>query len=272
MTGRAGVNLANKVVVIVGGSTGIGRAAAIACGAAGATVVIGARQLDQARHVADDCQVAGAPDTLALSVDVRSSISVNSMIAQALEVFGRIDGAVNNAGVEGRTCLVHDLDDDDYAAIMDVNARGVFFALRAEIKAMRVGGGSIVNVGSVGSFTGLVRQGVYAASKHAVWALTRSTAVENAARGIRVNMIAPAGTETPMLHRVLQGDDAAYRAAAATHPIGRFGTPEESAAAIVWLLSDAASFVCGQSLGVDGGYSASLRFDPQGLPDEVARA
>src|SRR3546814_6863291 len=98
---------------------------------------------------------------------------------------------------------------------MDVNARGLFFAMRAEIRAMAGTGGAIVNVGSVGSFTGLVGQAIYAASKHAVWALTRSAAVENAGRGIRVNMIAPAGTETPMLHRVLQGNVEAYNEAAA---------------------------------------------------------
>lgn len=158
---------------------------------------------------------------------------------------------------------MHELTDADYADIMDVNTRGIFFSMRAEIAAMGAGGGAIVNVGSVGSFTGLVGQSVYAASKHAVWALTRSAAVENAGRGIRVNMIAPAGTETPMLHRVLQDNEEAMRGAAKMHPIGRFGTPEESAAAIVWLLSDAASFVCGQSIGVDGGYSATLGFNPQ---------
>lgn len=257
--------LAGNVVVVVGGSTGIGRAAAIACGAAGATLVVGARQIAQARKVADEALAAGAPQAIGLAVDVQSSGSVDALIAGALQAFGQIDGAVNNAGVEGPTRLVHEQSDEDYARVMDVNARGVFFAMRAEIRAMERNGGAIVNVGSVGSFTGLVGQGVYAASKHAVWALTRSAAVENAGRGIRVNMIAPAGTDTPMLHRVLKGDEAAFHAAAAMHPIGRFGTPEESAAAIVWLLSDAASFVCGQSIGVDGGYSATLGFNPSAL-------
>lgn len=195
--------LNDRIVAVVGGSTGIGRATAIACGAAGAAVIVGARNIIGAQAVADEAQAAGAPATLALDVDVRTSASVDAFI------------------------------------------------------------GAIVNVGSVGSFTGLVGQGIYAASKHAVWALTRSAAVENAGRGIRINMIAPAGTETPMLHRVLQGNEAAFRAAAAMHPIGRFGQPAESAAAIVWLLSDAASFVCGQSIGVDGGYSATLGFNPQ---------
>lgn len=255
--------LDGRTVLIVGGSTGIGRAAAIACGRAGARVVVGARQLAQARAVAIEARKDSAPDSLGLAVDVRSSASVEAFVAAAIEAFGRIDGAVNNAGVEGRMAPMHELSDADYADIMNVNARGVFFAMRAEISAMRGHGGSIVNVGSVGSFTGLVGQSVYAASKHAVWALTRSAAVENAARGLRINMIAPAGTDTPMLQRVLRGNEEALRAAAAMHPIGRFGTPEESAAAIVWLLSDAASFVCGQSIGVDGGYSATLGFNPQ---------
>ncbi|NIJ36114.1 NAD(P)-dependent dehydrogenase (short-subunit alcohol dehydrogenase family) [Sphingopyxis panaciterrae] len=256
--------LNDRIVAIVGGSTGIGRATAIACGAAGATVIVGARKVAQAQAVADEAGAAGAPATLALGVDVRTAASVDAFIAEGVTAFGRIDGAVNNAGVEGRMSAVHDASDDDYADIMDVNARGLFFAMRAEIQAMAAGGhGAIVNVGSVGSFTGLVGQGIYAASKHAVWALTRSAAVENAGRGIRINMIAPAGTETPMLDRVLQGNADAYHAAAAMHPIGRFGQPAESAAAIVWLLSDAASFVCGQSIGVDGGYSATLGFNPQ---------
>lgn len=255
--------LNDRIVAVVGGSTGIGRATAIACGAAGATVIVGARNIAQAQAVADEAKSAGAPATLALSVDVRTSASVDAFIADGVAAFGRIDGAVNNAGVEGRMSAIHDASDEDYADIMDVNARGLFFAMRAEIRAMANAGGAIVNVGSVGSFTGLVGQGIYAASKHAVWALTRSAAVENAGRGIRINMIAPAGTETPMLDRVLQGNADAYRAAAAMHPIGRFGQPAESAAAIVWLLSDAASFVCGQSIGVDGGYSATLGFNPQ---------
>ncbi|KTE38582.1 MULTISPECIES: SDR family NAD(P)-dependent oxidoreductase [unclassified Sphingopyxis] len=255
--------LPDKVILIVGGSTGIGRATAIACGQAGATVVVGARDRAKAEAVAAEAAQAGAPRTLGLPVDVRSSDAVNSFVSAAADGFGRIDGAVNNAGVEGRMAPMHALTDADYAEIMDVNARGVFFAMRAEIAAMGDRGGAIVNVGSVGSFTGLVGQSVYAASKHAVWALTRSAAVEQAGRGIRVNMIAPAGTETPMLHRVLQGNEEAMRGAAKMHPIGRFGTPEESAAAIVWLLSDAASFVCGQSIGVDGGYSATLGFNPQ---------
>lgn len=255
--------LNDRIVAVVGGSTGIGRATAIACGAAGATVIVGARNIVGAQAVADEAKAAGAPATLALGVDVRASTSVDAFIDRSVAAFGRIDGAVNNAGIEGRMAAVHDASDEDYADIMDVNARGLFFSMRAEIRAMAAGGGAIVNVGSVGSFTGLVGQGIYAASKHAVWALTRSAAVENAGRGIRINMIAPAGTETPMLHRVLQGNEAAFRAAAAMHPIGRFGQPHESAAAIVWLLSDAASFVCGQSIGVDGGYSATLGFNPQ---------
>jgi NAD(P)-dependent dehydrogenase (short-subunit alcohol dehydrogenase family) len=256
--------LKDRIVAVVGGSTGIGRATAIACGAAGATVIVGARNAGQAQAVADEAMAAGAPKALGLAVDVRTSASVDGFVAEGVAAFGRIDGAVNNAGVEGRMAALHDASDDDYADIMDVNARGLFFSMRAEIRAMAAsGGGAIVNVGSVGSFTGLVGQGIYAASKHAVWALTRSAAVENAGRGIRINMIAPAGTETPMLHRVLQGNEAAYHAAAAMHPIGRFGQPGESAAAIVWLLSDAASFVCGQSIGVDGGYSATLGFNPQ---------
>lgn len=255
--------LKDRVILVVGGSTGIGRATAIACGRAGATVVVGARDRAKAEEVAGEAARAGAPRTLGLPVDVRTSEAVDVFVSKALDRFGRFDGAVNNAGIEGRMAPMHDLTDADYADIMDVNARGTFFAMRAEIAAMGAVGGAIVNVGSAGSFTGLVGQSVYAASKHAVWALTRSAAVENAGRGIRINMIAPAGTATPMLHRVLQGNEEAMRGAARMHPIGRFGTPEESAAAIVWLLSDAASFVCGQSIGVDGGYTATLGFNPQ---------
>lgn len=258
-----GAVLENRVVLIVGGSTGIGRATAIACGKAGAIVAVAARHLARAKEVAAEVAEAGASRTLGLPVDVLSSGSIRAAVSTVIETFGRLDGAVNNAGIEGRLASMHELTDADYAEILDVNARGVFFAMREEIAAMGATGGAIVNVGSVGSFTGLAGQSVYAASKHAVWALTRSAAVENAGRGIRINMIAPAGTETPMLDRVLQGNQEAMRAAAAMHPIGRFGTPDESAAAVVWLLSGAASFVCGQSIGVDGGYSATLGFNPQ---------
>jgi NAD(P)-dependent dehydrogenase (short-subunit alcohol dehydrogenase family) len=172
--------------------------------------------------------------------------------------FGRLDGAVNNAGIEGRMAPMHDLTDADYAEIMDVNARGVFFAMRAEIAAMGAAGGAIVNVGSVGSFTGLVGQSVYAASKHAVWALTRSAAVERRARDPHQHDRRPAPDASPRAAGQCGGN--ARAADASDRPV-RHARRERRGDRLA--LSDASSFVCGQSIGVDGGYSATLGFNPQ---------
>jgi NAD(P)-dependent dehydrogenase (short-subunit alcohol dehydrogenase family) len=188
---------------------------------------------------------------LALPVDVRSS-DASTHSFEATDAFGRIDGAVNNAGID--TAPMHDLTDADYAEIMDVNARGVFFAMRAEIAAMGAAGGAIVNVGSVARSPGS-GQSVYAASKHAVWALTRSAAVRFG-RGIRINMIAPLADPrcfTACYRAILEAMRArqgCIRSAGSARPKR---APRRSSVAL-----RASSIVCGQSIGVDGGYSATL--------------
>jgi len=253
--------LDGRVVLITGATAGIGEATAMEAARSGAKVLIGGRDEDRGRRLSEDLRSAGGT-AIFQRLDVTVPESIAAFVATALDRFGRLDGCVNNAGLEGRLAPLQQQSDEDFDSIMNTNLRGVFQAMRGEISAMLPrGGGAIVNTGSVGSFVGLRNQSLYAATKHAVWALTRSTAVEYAGSGIRINMVAPAGTETPMLTRVVPDPDVRKRAAA-THPIGRFGSPEEVAHAIIWLLSDQASFVCGQSIGVDGGYSATLGFQP----------
>jgi NAD(P)-dependent dehydrogenase (short-subunit alcohol dehydrogenase family) len=254
------------VVLITGATAGIGWSTAIAAAEAGASVFAGGRDVERGQRLEEALRGLGATASFH-PLDVAVPRSITDFVDHALDRFGRLDGCVNNAGVEGRLAPLHLQSDEDFDAIINVNLRGVFQCMRSEIAAMAAsGGGAIVNTGSVGSFIGLSHQSLYAATKHAVWALTRSAAVECAALGIRINMVAPAGTETPMLTRIVP-DPSVLAAAAATHPIGRFGRPEEVAQAIVWLLSDQASYVCGQSIGVDGGYSATLGFRPKSQTD-----
>lgn len=253
--------LDGRVVLITGGTAGIGRATAEAAIRAGAKVLFGGRDEARGRRLSEELGAAGGTACFQ-RLDVTAPQSITAFVDAAIDRFGRVDGCVNNAGLEGRLAPLHQQTDEDFETIINTNLRGVFQAMRGEIAAMLpLGGGAIVNTGSVGSFVGLKNQSLYAATKHAVWALTRSAAVEYAGSGIRINMVAPAGTETPMLTRVVPDPEVRGKAAL-SHPIGRFGSPEEVANAIIWLLSDQASFVCGQSIGVDGGYSATLGFQP----------
>ena len=233
--------LAGKVVLVVGGSTGIGADAARVFAQEGASVMIAARSKDALAALTDE--LTGAGHDVARFVDA------------TLDRFGRLDGAFNNAGINQHGRL-DEVSEEDFDRVMAVNVKGTWLCLREEIRAMRESGGSIVNTSSVGGFRGNTGLGAYQATKHAVIGLTRTAAHDNGPLGIRVNAIAPGPVETPMLTKWRQDDPAAVERRISAVPLRKAGTTTEVANAAAWLLSDRASQVSGVVLPVDGGYSA----------------
>jgi NAD(P)-dependent dehydrogenase (short-subunit alcohol dehydrogenase family) len=248
----------DKVVLITGGGSGIGRASAEAFAAAGAKVVVsGRRELEGLETIALIKQRGG--QGAFVRGDVTNEKDVERMVSQTLETFGRLDAAFNNAGIEGEVGKqTHEQSVSNYRAVMDINVLGVLLAMKHQIGAMlKNGGGAIVNNASVGGLVGFPGVSVYVASKHAVIGLTRTAALEYAKQGIRVNAVSPGGIETPMLNRFTGGPGTDFfNQLSGMHPIGRLGQPEEIAQAVLWLCSDHASFVTGQSLTADGGWTA----------------
>ena len=249
-----------KVALVTGAGSGIGRASALAFAREGARVLVA------------DIDVAGGEETVRrvgqagdearfIQADVTRADEVHALIAATVDAYGRLDYAHNNAGIEGRAGIpFHEYPDEIWDRVLSVNLTGVFLCLKQEIKHMLgAGGGAIVNTASVAGLTGS-RLGAYTASKFGVVGLTKLTAVEYAPAGIRVNAVCPGVIRTPMVERAFfepaperSQAEARY---AALHPLGRLGTPEEVAAAVIWLCSDAASFVTGLAMTVDGGMLA----------------
>jgi NAD(P)-dependent dehydrogenase (short-subunit alcohol dehydrogenase family) len=229
----SGTEMAGRVAVVTGGASGIGAATVALLRRQGAVV-----------------EVADLPD-----VDVTDEASVVSFFDRVIADHGRLDVAANCAGVNGQYGSVADLSLDEWRRVLDVNLTGVFLCLREEVRHM--GRGSIVNVTSGAGLRGFANLPQYVASKHGVVGLTRSAALEYARRGIRINAVAPGSIRTPMLESFCHGDEDALANMGRMAPMGRLGTPDEVAAAIVWLSSDAASFICGLILSADGGVSAA---------------
>lgn len=248
----------DKVALITGGGSGIGRAAALAFAQAGAKVVVSGRR-EKEGYETDALLKKGGGQGMFIKADVANEADVEMLVGQTLSVHGRLDAAFNNAGTEGEVGKqTHEQSVANYRAVMDTNVLGVLLAMKHEIGAMlKNGGGAIVNNASVGGLIGFPGVSVYVASKHAVLGLTKSAALEYARQGIRVNAVSPGGIETPMLHRFTGGPGTDFfNQLAGLHPIGRLGRPEEIAEAVLWLCSDKASFVTGLSLTADGGWTA----------------
>jgi NAD(P)-dependent dehydrogenase (short-subunit alcohol dehydrogenase family) len=247
-----------KVVLVTGGTSGIGRAAAIAFARAGANVVIaGRREAEGAQTVAECKKANGAAEAVFIKTDVSKADQVKSLVAATVAKFGRLDCALNNAGVEDANLPMAQQTEENYDRVFNINVRGVFLSMKYEIAEMLKsgnGGGSIVNMSSVFGLVAYHGSAFYVASKHAVIGMTKSAALEYAKSGIRINAIAPAAIDTDMIGRFASSPEI-KAAVAAMHPVGRIGTPDEIAGPAVWLCSKSASFITGQTLTIDGGFT-----------------
>ncbi len=243
-----------KVALVVGGSTGIGRATAVAFAQAGAKVVVASRSEKQGEETTQLIKQAGT-EGLFIQTDVSSNSSVRDLIEQTVNKFGRLDIAFNNAGIEGKVAPLFETEEDDFDLIININLKGVYLSLKYQIAAMlKNGGGAIVNTSSIGGVVGFPNTAIYCASKQGVIGLTKTAALELAKSNIRVNAVAPGAVQTNLLERMSGGEEAAQGVAQAI-PMGRISDPEEVARAVVWLCSDEASYVTGHTLVVDGGFT-----------------
>jgi NAD(P)-dependent dehydrogenase (short-subunit alcohol dehydrogenase family) len=252
---KEGIEMSSPVVLITGALTGIGRAAAVAFAREGARLVVSGRRDKEGQELAAELQGLGA-EAIFVHTDVRNENNVRDLVDQAIARFGHLDVAVNCAGTEGKRGSVTEQTAETYAATFDTNVLGTLLSMKHEMRAMlKQGRGNIVNVSSTYGHTGAAGASVYAASKHAVEGLTKSAALEVAASGVRINLVAPGPIDTGMLDR-FTGTPEKKAGLAATVPLGRVGRPEEIAQAIVFLASDKASFITGGSYLVDGGKTA----------------
>ncbi len=244
-----------KSVLVTGGTSGIGKATAIAFAEAGAKVVVTGRREKEGKQVVAEIEKAGGSAAF-FQADFSKEADVKAAVDFVVATFGRLDVAFNNAGVEAAGPL-SEVTEEGYRKVFDINVWGVLAAMKHEVGAMlKTGGGAIVNTSSTFGHVGAAQVTVYVASKHAVEGMTKCVALEFAQQNIRVNAISPAAIETDMIDRFAGKEGEARDALIAKHPIGRLGKSNEIAAAVLYLCSDAASFTTGTSLAVDGGWLA----------------
>lgn len=247
-------DLASKVFLVTGASSGIGAATALALGQAGARVALAARRVDACADLVRQIEAAGG-QALAIGTDVTREDDVARAVGTTLAHFGRLDGAFNNAGLLGRSAPLHEQSTEDFLAVMQTNVTAVFWCLKHQIAALREsGGGSIVNNASIVAHVAFPGTAAYTASKHAVLGLTRAAALDYGRQGIRVNAVSPGPVETPMAMTGF-GGAAQLHASMAGTPAGRAAQPHEIAKPVLFLLSQDSSYVNGQALLVDGGYT-----------------
>jgi len=245
-----------KVALVTGGGSGIGRATALLFAVHGAAVVVADKNSDGANETLEMIKKSGE-DGVAMQMDVSDEGQIKRMIDDTIKKLGRLDFACNNAGIEGETSTITECSNENWQRVLDINLRGVLWCMKYEIPEMlKNGGGAIVNMASIAGLVGFSGMPAYVSSKHAINGLTKTAALENAQQGIRVNSVCPGAIQTPMIDRSVGESPEARKDLEAQHPIGRFGKPEEVAEAVVWLCSDKASYVTGQTLAVDGGFTS----------------
>ena len=250
------ISFENKVALVTGAGSGLGLATVKAFAESGASVVLADWNENAVRSAAEELTAQGHK-ALAIHCDVADDAQVEAMVEETVATFGRLDAAYNNAGVQNVLAETADSPRDDYDRVMAINLRGVWSCMKFELQQMRKqGGGAIVNCSSLGGLVGGAERGTYHAAKHGVLGLTKSAALEYAARGIRINAVCPGLIQTPMSDQMVaagQGD--ALKAMVKSVPMGRVGRPEEIADAVLWLCSPTSSYVTGQAIAVDGGYT-----------------
>ena len=249
------VSFENKVALVTGAASGLGLATAKAFAESGASVVLADSNEKAVRSVAEELSAQGHK-SLAIKCDVADDAQVEAMVERTVAAFGGLDAAYNNAGVQNIVAEAADASREDFDRVIGVNLRGVWSCMKFELRQMlKQGSGAIVNCSSIGGLVGGAKRGTYQASKHAVLGLTKSAALDYAARGIRINAVCPGIIHTSMLDRMMETQADALNAMLKDVPIGRLGRPEEIAGAVLWLCSSAASFIVGHALAVDGGYT-----------------
>jgi NAD(P)-dependent dehydrogenase (short-subunit alcohol dehydrogenase family) len=249
-------DLSGKVALVTGGTSGIGRDTAVLFARAGAKVVINGRREVEGNETVEMIRAAGGEGLFAKG-DVSRGTDVESLVQKTVEKFGRLDVAFNNAGIEGVWVPIVEQTEEDWDRTIDINLKGTWLCLKYEIRQMlkQGGGGAIVNMSSVAGLMGSPAGATYCASKHGVIALTKSAALEYGKSGIRVNVVCPAVIDTAMAERIFS-EPAFNKFVLGLHTLGRFGKPEEIAEGVVWMCSDKAAFMTGQSLVLDGGFLA----------------
>lgn len=249
-------SLKGKVALVTGGTTGIGQESAIALAGVGAKVIVAGRGIERGEETVSLIQKEGGEATF-IKADISQAAEVEAMVNEAVETYGRLDCAFNNAGTEGKLAPITELSEEDLNKVIDINLKGTWLCLKYEITQMlKQGNGAIVNTSSGYGEAGGANLSLYSASKHGIIGLTKSLALEYATKSIRINAIAPGPIDTGMPDRGTSSKEALENYISTFVPMNRMGTSREVAEAVVWLCSDAASFVTGATLAVDGGYLA----------------
>ena len=250
------ISFENKVALVTGAASGLGLATAKAFAESGASVVLADWNEEAAQSAAKELASKGHK-TIAIRCDGSDDAQGEALVKQTVDIFGRLDAAYNNAGIQNVLAETADSPRDDYDRVMAINLRGVWSCMKFELQQMRKqGSGAIVNCSSLGGLIGGNQRGTYHAAKHGVIGFTKSAALEYATRGIRVNDVCPGMIQTPMVDKMIaegQGEELNAMLKLLV-PMGRMGRPEEIADAVLWLCSSAASYITGQSISVDGGY------------------